>query len=84
MISLRLDLRQLRLLLAAVAVMLVLIAAAPHGASAAGTNNAEFNCNWEGGTWTTSGTTGYCKGLGKGKDTSATSTSARAPASTCA
>ncbi len=68
MTSIRLDLRRLRLLLAAVAVMLALIAAAPHGASAQGTGQSR--CGDAGGTWTTStdGNTGTCKGLGRNKD----------------
>jgi len=72
MTSARLDLRHLRFLLAAVVIMLGILAAAPSGVSAqpnnSATGSAEFNCWREGGTWTVEGTTGYCKGLGKGKD----------------
>lgn len=71
-----LDLRRLRILLAVVAIMLGVVAAAPHGASAEpntgggtdATAGAKKDCENAGGTWTIDGAKATCTGMGWPKD----------------
>lgn len=76
MTSARVDLRQLRLILAVVAILLSIIAVAPHGASAEpntgggtdATAGAKRDCENAGGTWTIDGSKATCTGMGWPKD----------------